>query len=119
MSAKWYGSLNNRIDEQIKSPVPLVGMGATEYCWSDRHAYEIISVKDERHITVRQYTAKRTDNNGMSECQDYEFISNPNGATCDLFLTSKGEWRERIGKNGLGCNRWGIGRADEYYDYSF
>lgn len=119
MGAIWYGSLNNRISERAKNPVPVVGMGATEYCWSDRHAYEIIEVKDARHITVRAYDCRRTDNNGMSECQDYEYVSNPDGEICHLFLTQKGVWRERYGNRKLGCNRWGIGHAEEYYDYSF
>lgn len=119
MSSIWYGSLTNRIEERAKSPTPAVGMGATEYCWSDRHAYEIIEVKDDRHITVRAYTCKRIDKNGMSECQDYEYIPNPNGHIAHLFKTLKGEWRERYSDRTLGCNRWGIGRAEEYYDYSF
>lgn len=103
----------------VKIPFPPWELGATEYCWSDRHAYEIIAVKDERHITVRAYECKRVDNNGMSDCQEYEYTSNPDGATANLFLTKKGEWREKYKDNSLGCNRWGVGRAEEYYDYSF
>lgn len=120
MGKELYGSLHNRMLENSNGqPVPQVGMGATECMYSDRHAYEIIEVKDERHIVVRQYDTKRIDNNGMSESQEYEYISNPNNPTRNLFLTKQGRWRERVGQRGLGRNGWVIGRATEYYDYSF
>lgn len=119
MSSTWYGSLNNRIDERRRSAPPEVGMGATEYLWSDRHAYEVIAVKDDRHVTVRRYKCIRTDNNGISECQDYRFESDPNGRTAELFRTKKGFWVEREGRSYRNSNKWGIGVADEYYDYSF
>lgn len=119
MASRWYGSLNNRLDERVKSPKPEVGMGATEYCWSDRHAYEVIAVKDDRHVTVRRYKCKRTDNNGMSEIQDWAFESDPDGYTAELFLTNKGYWVERNGRSYANSNKWGIGVADEYYDFSF
>lgn len=52
---KLYGSLNNRLEEnrmfcdEIK-----VGMGATEYSWSDRYPYEVVAVKDQKHVTIRR-----------------------------------------------------------------
>lgn len=117
MATRWYGSLENRIAER-HSNKPEIGMGATEYCWSDRHAYEVVAIKDDRHITVRRLDYKRVDENGMSDSQDYEFYSNENNRTCELFLTKQGTWKERIGRS-LGCNIFGIGVAREYYDYSF
>lgn len=96
---KWYGSLTNRIEESCTSPEPVVGMGVTEYCWSDRHPYEIIEVIDSRHIVVRRLDHKRIDHNGMSECQDYEYFSNEKYPGIKLFKTKEGRWRERIGRN--------------------
>ena len=119
MSSVWYGNLNNRIDERRRSASPEVGMGATEYLWSDRHAYEVIAVKDDRHVTVRRYKCKRVDNNGMSEIQKWAFESDPNGRTAELFLTKKGFWVERKGRSYRNSNKWGMGVADEYYDFSF
>ena len=55
---KWYGSLNNRIDEKRNSEEPKVGMGVTEYLWSDRHAYEITEVIDSKHFKMKRYDAK-------------------------------------------------------------
>lgn len=52
---KWYGSINNRIMERGKSAEEIiVGMGVTEFYWSDRHAYEVTTVRDQRHITIRE-----------------------------------------------------------------
>lgn len=119
MSRAWYGSVQNRIMESSAMPKPEVGMGATECGYTDRHPYEIIEVADDRHIIVRALDYKRTDDNGMSDCQDYEYSSNPENHTAKLFLTKKGEWRERYPSGKLGCNRFFIGRAEKYYDYSF
>lgn len=99
-------------------PTPVVGMGVTRCCWSDRHPYEIIEVKDDRHIVVREMHAKRIDTNGMSDCQDYEYTSNENGRVQELFLTKQGRWRDRQGRK-LGCDGWALGYAQKYYDYSF
>ena len=118
MSNVWYGSLQNRMMERGKMPEPQVGMGATECFYSDRKPYEIIEVKDARHITVRALDYKRIDDYGMSDCQDYEYISNPENPTAELFLTKQGEWRQRYGRR-LGCNRFIIGYAERYYDFSF
>lgn len=52
---KWYGSINNRIMEQGKSADEItVGMGVTEFFWSDRHAYEVTKVIDQKHIYIRE-----------------------------------------------------------------
>ena len=52
--AKWYGNVMNRLEEN-KDFVPeiKVGTGMTEYYWSDRHPWEVIDVKDQKHVTVR------------------------------------------------------------------
>ena len=56
---KLYGSLQNRLmegrdftDGDIK-----VGTGVTEVLYSDRHAYEVIAVKDQNHFTIRRMKA--------------------------------------------------------------
>ena len=118
MSKVWYGNIQNRLEERVKMPEPKVGMGVTEMCWSDRHAYEVISIKDKRHITVRRLDAIRVDNNGMSESQKYVYAPDEHNETASLFLTKKGEWREKEGRT-LGCNIFVMGYAEEYYDYSF
>lgn len=117
--SKWYGSLNNRVMERARGEQELhIGMGVTQCMWSDRRPWEIIEIKDERHITVRELDAKRIDSNGMSECQEYEYTSNEDNSTTTLFKTKEGRWVERIGRK-YGCDGWYVGRAEKYYDYSF
>lgn len=119
--AVWYGSLNNRLMERsTNQPIPQVGMGVTETLWSDRCPYEIVSVEDERHITVRPLGYKRIDNNGMSEVQEYEYFSEPERSTIRLFRAKDGRWVRRYGKNGVDrSSGWIIGFAERYYDPSF
>lgn len=148
MSKIWFGSVQNRIAERCKQPEPVVGMGVTRCLYSDRDPYEIIEVKDAKHIVVRAMGYERIDNNGMSESQEYRYFSKPDGEVVHLTLRN-GRWRDRIveavyvedpngeyvdlmngnGKryrkdgykvtNKLGCDGWSLGRAVRYYDFSF
>lgn len=56
------------------STVPVVGEGATELMYSDRHAYEVLEVNEkEKSCTIDRYNPKRIDNLGMSDSQTYEY----------------------------------------------
>ena len=114
---KWYGSLQNRLQEHCKCPKPEIGMGATELWYSDRQAYEVIEIKDDRHITVRRLKCKLI-GSYFTDCQEYEYASDPNGITANLFLTKKGQWRERHYDRSLG-NVFALGFAEEFSDPSF
>ena len=117
---KWYGSLNNRIMENCRGDKPEVGMGVTECMWSDRHPYEIVEVIDDRHIKIRALDYKRTDHNGFSEVQEYEYTSNPNAHVFTLYKAKDGRWVRRVGRNGVDrSSGWVIGFAERYYDFSF
>lgn len=130
--AKWYGSVNNRMEEGVTfgDKKPYVGMGATEYLWSDRHAYEVVEVIDDKHVVVRRCDAKRIDNNGMSESQEYAYTLQPYkewddcfGRKCNnnvkLVFMKKSGWRERLPDGKLGTNKFSLGVKKEYYDFSF
>ena len=55
MSRVWYGSVQNRLEEdRMYCDEIKVGTGVTEYSWSDRHPYEVVAVKDQKHVSVRQ-----------------------------------------------------------------
>lgn len=87
MSKKFYGSLNNRFDEgQMFVKKIEVGTGVTEYGYSDRHPYEVVEVVNQKHIFIRAMESKRIDNNGMSDCQEYEYIRNTNNPKIELVL---------------------------------
>ena len=111
---RWYGSLQNRLLEMTKSQEPVIGMGATEIYYSDRKAFEVIEVKDERHVTVRRL---KTNLVGSYYGQDYTYESDPNGITKNLYLTKSGKWKERIGRQ-YG-NVFFVGHAEEYEDPTF
>lgn len=51
---KLYGSWQNRIEENKQYCEKIeIGTGMTEYSYTDREAYEVIDVKDQKHVTVR------------------------------------------------------------------
>ena len=82
MSRRWYGSLNNRLEENRQFCETIeVGTGMTEYSYSDRHAYEVIEVIDQKHVKVREYDHRSA---GESFSNQWELISNPNGYTMNL-----------------------------------
>jgi hypothetical protein len=90
-------------------------MGATYIGWSDRHAYTIIWVsKSGRRCLVQADHAKRTDKNGMSDSQSYEYLPNPEGVQHLISLRKDGSWR--IVND---TQKFLIGRREEYHDYSF
>lgn len=99
MSKKWYGSINNRLEENsyfngTKDNIQ-VGTPCTVYHWSDRTPYEVVKVIDQKHIFIRQLDAKRIDKNGMSDSQNYEYRSNEKNPTTELELTKWG-WKQVI-----------------------
>ena len=60
------------------------GTYVTEYLWSDRHAYEVVKVVDQKHVFIRRLNAIRTDNWGMSDSQNYRYESDENARTKEL-----------------------------------
>ena len=125
------GSLMNNLLSRavIGQPAAKVGMGATLLGWTDRYPATITQVYANKvgeivEIAIQEDLAKRVDNNGMSECQDYEFEADPNG-TCYRFKKDrKGMWREiRMGDKGrmvfTGGRGLRIGEREKYSDFSF
>lgn len=88
---KFYGSFINRMADNSAQSIEIKeGMGATEYRYSDREVYEVIKVKNQENVIIRQLDAKRTDKNGMSDSQDYEYSSNENNVVYELVLRKNG-----------------------------
>ena len=106
-------------------PEPEVGMGCTLLQWSDRQAGTIIAIENGI-LTVQEDHATRTDNNGMSEDQEYEYAPNPMGATHHFRFGKSDKWdavqkNERTGRwnkseSGAGLM---IGQRRQYRDFSF
>jgi len=94
---------------------PAVGDGVTMCFFSDRHACTVIK-RTAKTVTVQRDKATRSDGNGMSDAQSYEYERDPGGATYVFSLRKNGTWRQR-GDSDRGT-RLVAGRR-EYYDFSF
>lgn len=112
---KDYGSLVNLISDRSKQPEPEIGMGATYLGYTDRRPYTIIAIHSPTRIVVQADRFKRTDDNGMSECQDYTYSPDPDGACVTLRKRKNGGWAVA----GSPGTHYAIGYRQRYYDYSF
>jgi hypothetical protein len=120
------GSLINYLMSGTKGQsVPVVGMGATLLSWTDRHPATIVEVLNGgKVLVVQEDNAVRVDNNGMSECQDYEFTPDTNATKRYYKLDKNGAYRDAyLNENGRlifgSGQRLRIGDRDRYHDFSF
>lgn len=111
---KFYGSLQNRLMENVKPVTPVVGMGATILMYSDRHAATVTKVFSPTTIVIQQDTATRTDKNGMSENQEYTYTPNTDAEEVFVTLRKDGRWKVKKSQTVIK-----IGTRDSYHDYSF
>lgn len=109
-------SQNHQCSSMI-SLKPEAGMGATEIYWTHRSAYTITEVINDKKIVVQRDKAKRTDENGMSDIQIYEFSPDPNGSKLTLTLRNNGCWVP-VGER-TSDRHFIIGMRQEFYDYNF
>ena len=146
---KLYGSLQNRMEEgRMFCNEITVGTGVTEYYWSDRRPYEVINVRDQKHITVRELDHRHIGDGAMDN--NWELVSNENNSVKDLVkrgdlwywentitaedikdisfeeevrLAVAGFDINKIREKGKQSKRWkanvSIGTAQYYYDYEF
>ena len=110
------GSLVNHIMSRGVDCQPEVGMGVTVLHWTDRSAHTIVEVA-KNHIVIVEDHAKRTDDNGMSDNQDYEYTPDPDGRRLIVKRVTHGRNKGRY-KTASG-NYVIIGARDKYHDYSF
>lgn len=119
------GSLINHVLSQ-ESCVPQIGMGATILSWTDRHPATVIGWDEKKMIvTIQADKYTRVDQNGMSDCQDYEFTADPTGPIYHYRWRDKKGWIEIFRNKETG--RWvqstrgglTVGRRERYYDFSF
>jgi hypothetical protein len=86
------GSLFNHLMGSSKSE-PEVGKGATVLYWTDRSAYQVIWVSDDKKsCKIQRCKAKRIDSNGMSESQDYDY-SELEENSIETLVFKWGSWR--------------------------
>ena len=83
MARRWYGEVTNRLEENRMFCDKIeVGTGMTEFLWSDRRPYEVIEVRDQKHVTVRRMDHKHVGDGSMDN--SWELISNPEHPSQDL-----------------------------------
>lgn len=111
------GSLMNHLMSNAKSKTPVIGEGATEICWSDRHAYTIVEIKSAKCIVVQRDKVTRLDQGGPTDSQAYQYAPDPNGHRVTLTLRRNGKWIPR--GHGMSAAGYLIGVRQEHYDYSF
>lgn len=106
--------------------IPEIGMGATKQMYSDRIALSIVEIiKNKNIIVLTEDSYKRTDKNGFSENQIYEYTMNPNGRKFFYKKTPIG-WREveqnpETGRFNFVSNKYDLilGVRNKYHDFSF
>ena len=90
------GSLMNHMMSS-SSRQPKVGEGATVLGWTDRKAYEVISVsKDGKEVVLQRYSPRRADDRGMTDAQEYIYDT-----LIESYLTLRfryGRWYAKYGK---------------------
>lgn len=108
------GSLVNHLMAGTTGPKPEVGMAATILGWTDRHPATVSRVSASgKTVWVKRDKATRTDRNGMSESQEYEYERDPAAPERRFYLGKHG-WRER----GKGAALL-LGHREKYHDFSF
>ena len=78
-----YGSLQNRMEEnRMFTDEIKVGTGMTEYSYSDRHAYEVVEVRDQKHVSVRRLDHVHVGDGCMDN--NWKLVSNENNAIQEM-----------------------------------
>lgn len=85
--SRWYGNIMNRLEENHDRVGEItVGTGMTEYSWSDRHAYEVVAVRDQKHVSVRELGHKHV---GEAFSNDWELFPDETKPVRDMVKRGK------------------------------
>lgn len=108
-----YGSGTNQIMDSIAPQNPEVGMGCTILHWSDRSPATIVSVsKSGKSFEFTYDEYRRTDDNGLSDWQVYEYTPRPDGVRYTARLNKHG----RFVYAGMTVR---VGYREKYFDPTF
>lgn len=92
-----------------------IGMGASIQIGSDSHAATVIDIShNDTRIVLQEDESIRTDKNGWSESQTYEYKRDPNGELYYATLRADNTWRLKGTQSIVR-----LGSRRRYYDFSF
>lgn len=75
---KMYGNLTNRLMEGAQTVQEIkVGTGVTEISYSDRTPFEVVAVRDQKHITIREMGYKLVGEAFTNQWELFSVESNP------------------------------------------
>lgn len=94
--------------------VPQIGDGVTRYFYTDRASYTVIAVVTPNKIMVRRDKCVRTDDNGMSDSQQYRYEQDPSGEVLTITRRKGDKWMAK--EKG---SYFRVGLRGAYHDYSF
>jgi hypothetical protein len=93
--------------------LPAVDIGATIHLHTDRYAGTVVAITPSGlTVTVQRDKATRTDTNGQSDSQSWEYECDPKGKLYKFRKTKDG-WRSVEGFRAT------FGTRSEFYDFSF
>lgn len=99
---------------KIVERAPFVGMGCTVLYATDRAAATVIEVVSPTRVRVQLDRSERTDENGMSECQNYAYERDPAGEVFTFVRKRSGAWVSAGRSKTLT-----LGVRRSYHDYSY
>lgn len=109
--ARWYGSINNRLEEGRPSLTPEVGMGGTVMMWSDRNPVTVSRIISRTRIAV---TPDRVTEWDGEYGKAFETV--PGAEERIVRLCSDGKWKfEKDAARTVVV----LGTRQAYYDRSF
>jgi hypothetical protein len=101
----------------VTNEIPQIGMGATIAIGTDAYPATIVAIKGKK-VLVQMDEYRRTDKNGISEDQKYEYYPNPNAPTKTFTLRKNGRFVIE-GDSMNSSVRMYIGSRRAYQDPSF
>lgn len=115
-----YGDLMNRIMENTLSPIPEVGMGATEYQHSDRHPLTVAWVaKNGKSVILTSDKWRVTSGSMQDGSAKFGFTSDmsvEHGQLATLRKNGSWRWKGQSTAKGSGLV---LGRREKYENPSF
>lgn len=104
-------------DRSIPEDGIKVGQGATFRIGSDRYPYTVVEVSSETRVVVQADHYRRTDNNGNSEVQTYDYTPNDSAHLIVVTRRRDNVWRKQGDTKGGGV--FSFHGRNAYQDPSF